>query len=33
MSRQHTKLHTVTASNNGDHPARSLYYCLFTPHT
>jgi len=27
-----TKLHTVAASNNRDHPARSLYYCLFVPH-
>jgi len=26
------KLHIVTASNNWDHPMRSLYYCLFTPH-
>jgi len=24
------KLHTVAASNNRDHPTRSLYYCLFT---
>jgi len=28
-----TKLHTVAASNNRDQPTRSLYYCLFTPHT
>ena len=27
-----TKLHTVAASNNRDHPTRSLYYCLFVPH-
>ena len=27
------KLHTVAASNNRDHPTRSLYYCLFVPHT
>jgi len=27
------KLRTVAASNNRDHPTRSLYYCLFTPHT
>jgi len=27
------KLHTVTASNNRDHPTRSLYYCLFVPYT
>ena len=26
------KLHIMTASNNWDHPMRSLYYCLFTPH-
>ena len=26
------ELHIVTASNNRDHPMRSLYYCLFTPH-
>jgi len=26
------KLHTVAASNNRDHPTRSLYYCLFAPH-
>ena len=26
-----TKLHTVAASNKGDHPTRSLYYCLFVP--
>jgi len=25
------KLRTVAASNNGDHPTRSLYYCLFAP--
>ena len=28
-----TKLRTVAASNNRDHVPRSLYYCLFTPHT
>ena len=28
-----TKLHTVAASNNRDHMPRSLYYCLFAPHT
>jgi len=27
-----TKLRTVAASNNRDHPTRSLYYCLFVPH-
>jgi len=27
------KLYTVAASNNKDHPRRSLYYCLFAPHT
>jgi len=27
------KLRTVAASNNRDHPTRSLYYCLFGPHT
>jgi len=26
------KLRTVAASNNRDHPTRSLYYCLFTSH-
>ena len=26
-------LRTVAASNNRDHPMRSLYYCLFAPHT
>jgi len=26
------KLHTVAASNNRDHPTRSLYYFLFAPH-
>jgi len=26
------KLCTVAASNNRDHPMRSLYYCLFAPH-
>jgi len=26
------KLRTVAASNNRDHPTRSLYYCLFVPH-
>ena len=26
------KLHTMAASNNRDHPTRSLYYCLFAPH-
>ena len=26
------KLRTVAASNNGDHPTRSPYYCLFAPH-
>ena len=25
------KLRTVAASNNRDHPTRSLYYCLFAP--
>jgi len=25
------KLHTVAASNNRDHPTRSLCYCLFAP--
>jgi len=28
-----TKLCTVAASNNRDHLTRSLYYCLFGPHT
>ena len=27
------ELRTVAASNNRDHPTRSLYYCLFAPHT
>jgi len=27
------KLRTVAASNNRDHPTRSLYYCLFAPYT
>ena len=27
------KLRTVAASNNIDHPTRSLYYCLFAPQT
>jgi len=27
------KFRTVAASNNRDHPTRSLYYCLFAPHT
>jgi len=27
-----TKLHTAAASNNKDHPTRSLSYCLFTLH-
>jgi len=27
------KLRTVAARNNRDHPTRSLYYCLFAPHT
>jgi len=27
------KLRTVAARNNTDHPTRSLYYCLFAPHT
>jgi len=27
------KLRTVAASNNRVHPTRSLYYCLFAPHT
>jgi len=27
------KLRTVAPSNNRDHPTRSLYYCLFAPHT
>jgi len=27
------KLRTVAASNNRDHPTRSLHYCLFVPHT
>ena len=26
-------LRTVAASNKRDHPTRSLYYCLFAPHT
>jgi len=26
------KLHTVAASNNRDHPMRSLYFCKFTSH-
>jgi len=26
------KLRTVAASNNRDHPTRSLYYCLLAPH-
>jgi len=25
------KLRTVAASNNRDHPTRSLYYCVFAP--
>ena len=27
------ELRIVAASNNRDHPTRSLYYCLFAPHT
>jgi len=27
------ELRTVAASNNRDHPTRSLFYCLFAPHT
>jgi len=27
----YAKLHTVAASNNRDHPTRSLYYSLFAP--
>ena len=27
------KVRTVAASNNRDHSTRSLYYCLFAPHT
>jgi len=27
------ELRTVAASNNRDHPTRSLYYSLFMPHT
>ena len=27
------KIRTVAASNYRDHPTRSLYYCLFAPHT
>jgi len=27
------KLRTVAASNNRGHPTRSLYHCLFAPHT
>jgi len=27
------ELRTVAASNNIDHPTRSLYYYLFVPHT
>jgi len=30
---KYAKLHTVAASNNRVHPMRSLYYCLFVPHT
>jgi len=26
-------LRTVAASSNRDHPTRSLFYCLFAPHT
>jgi len=26
------KVRTVAASNNRDHPTRSLFYCLFAPH-
>jgi len=32
-SGMYAKLRTVAASNNRDHPMRSLYYCLFAPHT
>ena len=32
LARQAHKLHTVAASNNRDHPTRSLYHCLFTSH-
>jgi len=28
-----SELRTVAASNNRDHSTRSLYYCLFAPHT
>jgi len=31
-SGKYAKLHTVAASNNRNHLARSLYYCLFTAH-
>jgi len=27
------KLRIVAASNNGDQPTRTLYYCLFAPHS
>ena len=27
------KVHIVAASNNRNHPTRSLHYCLFVPHT
>ena len=27
------ELRTMAASKNRDHPTRSLYYCLFAPHT
>jgi len=27
------ELRTAAASNNRDHPTRSLYYCLFAPNT
>jgi len=32
LGRLCTKLHTVAASDNRDHPTRSLCYCLFTSH-
>jgi len=32
LSSKYAKLHTVAASTDRDHMARSLHYCLFTPH-
>ena len=33
LSGKYAKLHTVATSNNRDQAPRSLYYCMFVPHT